>query len=349
MKPLEHLLGENYDDLQSPLCREWVISYIRHTPSMEGESVKTIKGLTKVAHHILGSDPAALDGLVPRLYQFCVEGVMALGRDETNGTQREGILESHLYAHAGAFAKHQFLKTRNPHWLEHAYVMARLSAEAAEVADPVHAAYSNRVAGEHAELLYTVTADEKWLREEITHHRSSATAWEFYDPETAVQQYRAAVFAANRLQEVTGENLDQEVYRDLARAADSTQNVNLNITLRRAACTVLKRIRGGDGDRRWDIETYNQNIKLAGLLEVGQATGIAFAFFFAGDAAERLAKKARDVEWAQRGIDAYLKGLGSYERERDTRMQNLVIRMRVGIHELGRISPRMAPVAHLVR
>lgn len=169
------MLRKEYDGPKvSPECKALVLKYISAHESVADENILFIKRLTKVASHILSSDPDSLDGLLERLYKFNIEGAdMSKANGLDRYTQKNLLsMQSHFNSHAGSTSKEKFDRTGDVSWAEKWYDSEKLSAEISAEFDPKHSAHAYSFTGDAAKVIFEHLLSEgrvekKWAKRAI--------------------------------------------------------------------------------------------------------------------------------------------------------------------------------------
>lgn len=320
MVSLNELVRRNYDALRRDdveQCRQQVSAYLRHHPSVLHEDIGFIKGLTKVAEHLLKQFPNFVDGLLPRLFQYHLEGVQVLrgipadilrnseASDGYHGDQRIS-LESHLYAHASDIARVLFDRTHEVHWGIQAFRTRVIAAEMNEVRDPGYAVASHLFAGSIANELFDATHDIAWAKEWYWHKLTAAERLKGKDGRTAALNFAHAAQAAEVLFEKTSDiswgEKSYSHYLILAEANDQPKWKSHN--LERAggvakACYTLTR------SVAWLEKAYDAYRAAAEGMRGQDAIFAAHQFKFAGTVAYEYHHITRHRAWGMRALECY--------------------------------------------
>lgn len=176
LSELEILLGSglleaNYDALTPATgeqCKQLVLEYLRLSTTISHLDVDFIKNFTKVARHILESEPASLDGLLEKLYNYDMEGVEKVrGGIEDRTSTNLTSLESHLLGDAGDAARELFRITQDISWAGRGYNAYKKSADMTASTEPKHSAHAYSFAGDAAKALNKATKNPLWAQTAI--------------------------------------------------------------------------------------------------------------------------------------------------------------------------------------
>ena len=298
MTTLDILLEQNYDTLSSDECKIRVMQFIRETPSVLDYDIVFIKKLTKVANHVLKSDPDSLDEFLERVFDFNIEGVKKIRAGLDGYTQNNLlILESHFLTYAGDAAKALFEKTSDLSWAEKWYNTEKLSADMTIGIEPQKAVYSYSFAGDAARVLFKKTDDINWAKKQYDAYEASGVMSVTTDPQHAAYVYGHAGDAAKALFEKTSDlSWAEKWYNTKKLSADMT----IGIEPQFAAHTFCL---AGDAARM---------------------------------VCKELPKRTRKIKWAKRAIECYNNFLDYYKLNPNPQMEKLIDKVNSDISFLGR-------------
>lgn len=226
---LQSLLSENYESLHDEGCKQRAIDYIKSNESIAHERIFFIKHLTKVAGHILESDPGSLDGLLERIYHFHIEGVMKIKEEDSNGSDAYAqenltIMRSHLHSHAADFAV-AVIKSMNGRsdvhaqklfWAQERYNNHLMSADLSDRLEPTHAA-----------VHYSDAAKAAWMVFRMLDDQEDALLWN--KEEWVKKKYKCDLAAAKKMAEINDPNY-LNAYDSAAKALYTLYHLTNNVS-----------------------------------------------------------------------------------------------------------------------
>jgi len=204
---LEKLLERNYHRIRDEECKSRVIDYISSQRTVFGDNIFFIKHLTKVAHHIIKSDPESIDNLLERLYQFNMEGIemISLGEVSITSDSNLKVLESHFSSHAASVAYKVFKKTNNIGWLKRAYSRSIESADLIINESTIHAAHSYQFAGHSASQIHRLTGELDWCKKAFEAYESTSQLFDSKNKKNRLSAIKGAASKAKILHETTND------------------------------------------------------------------------------------------------------------------------------------------------
>ncbi|MBI2652396.1 hypothetical protein HYX00_02925 [Candidatus Woesearchaeota archaeon] len=208
MKTLDSLLEECYDGLVTDECKKRVIEYVMQTPSVLGEHIVRIKRLTKVARHILESDPTSLESHLERLFHYHIEGLQLIGSMKKHDIKVSIAMEAHLCSHAAFVARTLSMKNTSStdlaiFWRQQSYSYLITSAEIITNEDPNHAARSYGYAAEDAKELWELTGNHSWVFEWYEKRLIAGDIAAIHNSKQAIYHYSFAANGAYCMFEIT--------------------------------------------------------------------------------------------------------------------------------------------------
>ena len=250
---LPHLLSENYGFLHSDECKQQVIEYVKDNKSIAHEEIIFIKSLTKVAEHILESDPGSLDGLLQRIYDFHIEGIMKIQSESGNGgsnyaKEHMTLMRSHLHTHAANFAKAILKNMRNGEnnpmqklfWAQEMYNNHLFSADLISDIDPKHASVQYSNAGKAAWIVFKILEDQKdaplekkieWMKKKHKNEKAAGEKMSEIGNSSFMHEYDNAAKALYTLYNLTGNAYYLNGCYEMRRLlAITTSKTNLNFS-----------------------------------------------------------------------------------------------------------------------
>lgn len=311
----DKLLGENYDGKSvDERCKTQVLKFIATHESVLGESLLTIKRLTKVAHKICSSDLSLPDNIAERLLLFNLEGIILINSDKKNGydSSRLQTIESHLYAYAAEVAKALWYKTRDLSWAKQWHNLRMLSAIKSGDSDPKHSAHSYSIGGQGAKSVFNAIKKEDvpwkekvyWAKKWYDSYMLSAIISKGFDLKHSAHSYSNAADAA------------KAVYEILDKIEDIPPEEKVN----------------------WAEKWYSLNISSATLIIDSNQKHAAHSYYWAAEAAATIFSKTKDTSWAIAAIENYERFLSYYESQPDiidARIGKLICTVRSNITHLN--------------
>ena len=205
----EILLEENYQNLNSDLCKKLVKEYVDEHESLKGENIFFIKKLSKVIHNILHTEPSFFRDDLEKLHRYNIEGVEVIRTLDGNEYEDKNLtsIASHFLGYAGEIAYQIYSKNQVEKWAVLCYENNRISARLLQHTNARYSAYTFGYAGSIAKTLYDETNDIRWLYRWYHAKLVSAKVAEDVDTKHASYCYSIAGKAAMQLFEIKKKNL----------------------------------------------------------------------------------------------------------------------------------------------
>ena len=330
---LEALIRRNYDGLIEPEeCREKVLEFIANTESVSDRDILFIKRFTKVAHHVHKSYPDSFNGLLERLYQFNMDGIILIHKGRVRGHNKDNLssISSHLQAYAGDVARAIFEKTGDVSWAKREYDRYRLSAEESLEFDLKHSAHAYSFAADVAQAIFEKTGDVSWAEKWYDSRKLSAKISLNFNPKHSAYSDGFAGDAAKAIFEKTGDiSWAKRWYDCYILSAERSLEFNPKHSAHAYsfAADAAKAIFEKTGTIEWGKKNYASRIKAAQVSAEIDPKHSAYSYLFAGNVSDNLSKKTKKKKWVKLTIKYYQKFLDYHKSNPDPKMDEPVKRI----------------------